>query len=123
MSHMENKKTSPVVERLFHFHDPNGKRVVTVYYNYNRDTKTLNLGSCFFRKEKDSEMFTRRVRRNNTHTAQERFRKHPITFTNVVDDADNLEEFHKKIRDMIFEHGKEVSRERMMRRTRTAGSQ
>lgn len=95
--------TTPTAKTITRFHRydelavPSSKRLVTVYYEYNRETKTLTYGCSVFRKSKPSDSFNHKA---HNATARGRFTVRPMTL-NDVEDNGTLEEFHAKLRDLI----------------------
>jgi len=95
--------TTPTAKIISRFHrydelaDPSSKRLVTVYYEYDRETKTLTYGCSVFKKSKPSDSFNHKA--HNT-TALGRFKVRPVVLTNVEDNG-TLDEFHTKLRELI----------------------
>jgi len=93
-----------VVTRILGFKETaNGKRRIgTIYYEYNRQTKTIKYGASIFRTDaKKPEHF---VRADHIQTATNRFNKHPITVTNFPDNT-TLQDFNQRIRELLFRYG------------------
>lgn len=95
----KDQKKNAVVSRLFRMKE--NSRVVTVKYEYDRDSKTLRYGATIFRREHPKDNFTKKDHRQ---TAIDRFTKRPVVLSNFEDNEKTIPDFHKKIRKQLFEH-------------------
>lgn len=93
----------PIVKRMVGFKEIHGntRRVGTIMYEYNRETRTLRYGASIFRTSADKpEPF---VRANHLKTAANRFEKHPVIVENFADDS-TLRDFNERLRQLLFKY-------------------
>ena len=91
-----NKKDSP---STFRTHE--GKRIVTISYVYNKETKELRYGGAIFRKDKPTDTF---IKKAHTATSLSRLTKKPVIVENVEDTA-KIEDFRRRVRDYVHTYG------------------
>lgn len=93
------------VNRLFHHKDTNNKRVVTIYYEYDREKFILKYGACIFSFDENDKSFSGKMRYKNTKTAENRYEKNPVILENIKDEFNSVRKFHKYIRSLVHKKG------------------
>ena len=94
----------PIVTRCLGFREKAGGklRIGTIYYEYNRATKTIRYGASIFRNDTDTAAGFNRDQ--HVVTAQGRFKKHPVVVENFSDNT-TLKDFNYRLRQLLFQHG------------------
>lgn len=121
----QNKEKKPVVSRFITYREQNAskKRIITVYYEYTRATKTLKYGAVIHTSVNNAKKYetnqnnfsenstkestvgpVKYDKRGHLNTATTRFNKFPITIKNFVDE-NNMEIFHHALRAQIHAYG------------------
>ena len=96
----------PIVKRMVGFKEVQGdsRRIGTIMYEYNRETRTLRYGASIFRTSASKpEHFDGETRKKHLKTALSRFEKHPVIVENFSDDS-TLQDFHGRVRQLLFTH-------------------
>lgn len=100
------KKYNPYPKRFIHRIEKNKyvERIITIYYEYDRQTKRLKYGATIFKKDANTtkEVFNKK---EHNKTALNRCQKKPIIIDNFEDVNGNLKNFEDKIRKMLYQYG------------------
>lgn len=73
-----------------------------IYYEYNRQTKTIKYGASIFQTSaKKPEHYDSA---GHHKTARERFEQHPVTVENFADNT-TLPDFNQRLRNLLFRYG------------------
>lgn len=99
----ENKtKTRPIISnRTLRFYEHH--RIITIVYEYNRETKILKYGAAIFKEEPDTpkNFF---VKKDHRKTAISRLHKKPVTILNFQDNK-TISDFNSRVRKLLIIHG------------------
>lgn len=77
------------------------KRIVTVYYKYNRQKNVLKYGASIYVLDESYNHFDRK---KHVESAMGRFNKNPVVVNDVTDDS-NIAKFNRKIRRLVHRYG------------------
>lgn len=104
MDNTEAKSQKKVISRLFRKTEENGdkKRIVTIKYSFDTETKQLTYAGTIFKTNKRSH--EKYVKQNHAKTVEKRFNKSPVVIDNF-DYTDKGPEFHDSIRKLLFKNG------------------
>jgi hypothetical protein len=115
MATSQNQLRKPpldIVNRIFYWnrdfksiHEMDQNRITTVAYKYDRKNKRLTYGAVIYRTDdkcdNERKPFTKK---GHKMTAIARMTKKPVIIEGVEDDK-SLQDFHYKIRQLIYEKG------------------